>query len=190
MPIFMKIALIRHGQPDIELKEKIRHTQFKNWLNEYDRAAVGGKNVPPDFLRKGVENYELFICSDLERSISSFRLLDINKLPIVDPLFRECEIPYFSRGGFHCRADILVITYRIMWLLGGSANCESKSLATDRAERCADKLVQLADVFGSVAFVGHGFLNRFIASSLSERGWIGPRRPGKGYWAYDIYELT
>ena len=185
----MKIALIRHGQPDIELKGKIRHTEFKNWLDKYDCAAVEEKNPPPDSLRKDVENYELFICSDLKRSISSFNLLNISKLPVVDPLFRECELPCWSRGSFRCRADILVIVYRLMWLLGASANCESKSAAVERAKRCADNLVELAKTHRSVAFVGHGFLNRFIASSLSERGWLGPRQPGKGYWSHDAYEL-
>jgi broad specificity phosphatase PhoE len=186
----MKIALIRHGQPDIELKGKIRHTEFKQWLVEYDCAHVEEKSPPPASLRKDAESYGLFICSDLKRSISSFNLLNINKSLVIDPLFRECELPCWNRGDFSCRADFLVVVYRIMWLLGASANCESKSAALDRAKYCADKLVLLAKTHSSVAFVGHGFLNRFIASSLLDRGWLGPRRPGRGHWSHDVYELS
>lgn len=185
----MKIALIRHGRPEIELKGKIRHAEFKRWLTEYDCAPVEEKNPPPASLRKDANNYELFVCSDLRRSISSFNLLTINKVPVIDPLFRECELPCWSLGNFSCYPDVLVIFYRITWFLGASANCESKSAAMDRAKRCADKLALLANTHSSVAFVGHGFLNRFIATSLRERGWNGPKRPGSGHWSHDVYEL-
>ncbi|PUA26342.1 MAG: hypothetical protein B0W54_21460 [Cellvibrio sp. 79] len=186
----MKIALIRHGRPDIEAKAMIHHKSFNEWLMKYDKAVID-KNFPvADSLLEKIKDCQLFVCSDLGRSISSFELLGFAGGAIVDPFFRECEVPYSKRVNFYCRADILTVIYRVLWLMGFSANCESKAEATARANLCAEKLIAFASEYGFVSFVGHGFLNRFIAAALVERGWSGPKQPGKKHWSCDVYEIA
>jgi hypothetical protein len=73
-------------------------------------------------------------------------------------------------------------------MLGFSRNGESLLNARDRAREAAAKLVQLAEEHHAVLLVGHGFINHFIAKELRSRGWLGPKKPGSGFWDYGVYE--
>ncbi|MBS3935323.1 MAG: hypothetical protein KGZ43_04045 [Sulfuritalea sp.] len=62
--------------------------------------------------------------------------------------------------------------------------------ARRRARQAAERLAELAEEHQNVLLVGHGFINHFIAKELQKSGWLGPSRPGKGFWGYGIYERT
>ena len=79
---------------------------------------------------------------------------------------------------------------RGLWFLGFSKNTESISVAKSRAKQASEKLIELAAEYQSVLFVGHGFLNHYIAKELLANNWIGPSSPGKKYWEFGAYRCA
>lgn len=72
---------------------------------------------------------------------------------------------------------------RVAWWLNWGDSDETIRMARQRAIRMTEHLETLAARHGSVAAVGHGMFNRFVASELRARGWDGPRVLPHGYWA-------
>jgi len=83
--------------------------------------------------------------------------------------------------------DTWGILLRCMSVIGFSRNGESLSMAKKRAQVAASTLIDVAHEHQSVLLVGHGFVNYFIAQELLARNWVGPSKPGSGYWEYGIY---
>jgi hypothetical protein len=107
---------------------------------------------------------------------------------VTDPLFCESAIPHFGGGSVPLPVGTWVVVLRILWLLGFSRNGESLLDARRRAKLAAERLVELAEKHQNVLLVGHGFINHFIAKELQKSGWLGPSKPGKGFWGYGIYQ--
>ncbi len=53
----------------------------------------------------------------------------------------------------------------------------------DRAEQAAQTIAELAERHGTVMVVGHGIVNRLVATRLRARGWRGPRVLPSAYWS-------
>ncbi len=50
-----------------------------------------------------------------------------------------------------------------------------------------DKLIEIAEKHESILFVGHGFINHFIAKELKRRGWTGPKKSPREHWEFSTY---
>jgi broad specificity phosphatase PhoE len=70
----------------------------------------------------------------------------------------------------------------VAWHIGWSQGAESVREARKRAQRAAERLVELAREHRSVMLIGHGQLNRMITRALRRMGWHGSGS-GRAYWS-------
>lgn len=184
----MQITILRHGKPDFEWERNVRGSDFRSLESAYDSAGIVG--IPPEESRNLIKQHEIVVCSDLPRSIQSAQALGANTVHFSSPVFREMNLPYFDRAPITLPLKLWVVIFRFLWFLGFSKNTESFLKARDRAKTAANTLVELATKHESVLFVGHGFLNHYVAKELLAVNWVGPRSPGKKYWEFGIYEYA
>lgn len=183
----MEITLLRHGRPTYKVRGWLKATELAQAITTYEYAGVCGS--PPMDARDHVQNCKVVICSDLPRSVESAYRLGIKKIHSVNEHYRECELPHFNRGSLVLPTKVWVVLLRFLWLFGFSKNAESLVDAKQRAKQVAYHLIQHAEEHQSVAFVGHGMLNYYVAKELISLNWQGPKRPKAHYWATNIYRF-
>jgi hypothetical protein len=122
--------------------------------------------------------------------MESAKALGFNTIHLSDPVFREVAIPHFTQGSFALPVSVWGVLLRSLSVFGFSKNGESLSMARERAQVAASMLIDIAKSHSSALFVGHGFINYFIAKELLSRHWVGPTKPGSGYWDYGVYECV
>lgn len=184
----MRITIIRHGKPDFEWHRKVGGSDFRSLERAYDSAGIVG--MPPEESRMLMSHHEIIVCSDLPRSIQSAQALGATAIHYTSPIFREMNLPYFDRLPLNLPLKYWVVVLRTLWVLGFSKNTESFSKARSRAKKASIILTELAAEHGSVLFVGHGFLNHYVAKALLAANWDGPSSPGKKYWGFGTYEYA
>lgn len=182
----MRITLLRHGKPAFELKGNVSGKDLGMVARSYDLSGIVG--APPTEAVAAVQGNPVVVCSHLARSLESAKALGFSEVRVRDPLFRETPMPYFRSGSIPLPVTVWVVVLRLLWLFGFSRNGESLSDARRRARHAAKRLVELAEEHQNVLLVGHGFINHFIAKELQKGGWLGPSKPGKGFWGYGRYE--
>jgi len=126
----------------------------------------------------------------LSRSIESAKILGINKIHFIEGYLREAELPYFKIPFLTLTPDTWAIIFRILWFCGLKTNSESLIEAKVRASTGASKLKKIAKNNDSVVFIGHGFMNRFIAKELLLSGWHNSIPLGKKHWEFGVYEYS
>ena len=181
----MKITLLRHGKPDFEWGRSLKGSDFRKIVREYDSSGIVG--TPPKNTLDLIKKHECIVCSDFPRSIQSAKALGANSIYLSSPIFREMNPPYFDNLPLKMPLKYWVVVLRILWFLGFSKNAESISDAKKRAKRASEELIKLANQHDSVLFVGHGFLNHYIAKELLKSNWRGSKNSGKKYWEFGAY---
>ncbi len=181
----MKIILIRHGKPEFELKGKARAKDVSAITRNYDQSGIS--ETPPEDARQVALNCHAVVCSDLLRSLQSANALGFKNIDLSDRLFREVALPHFKAGSIVLPVITWAVVLRVMSLFGFSKNGESLTMAKKRAKLAASALIELAHEHDRILFVGHGFINYFIAKELSSSQWVGPAKPRNGYWEYAEY---
>jgi len=181
----MKIVLLRHGRPDIDLAERIRASAIPELLDAYNQAGIC--DSPTGGAVAIARACKVAVSSDLPRSLQSASLLGIGEIVQTDALFREIELPYVGAASPRLSANTWFLLFRLSWFVGMSNNGISLQQARQRASIGAARLMELSSQHGSVLFVGHGLLNRFISHQLLSHGWQGPKSPGTRHWAYAVY---
>lgn len=184
----MRITLLRHGKPAFELRGSVRAKDLGSIVWSYDSSGIVG--APPGETASAVQHNKLVVCSHLQRSVESAKALGFTEIHLKDTLFREAAIPHFSGGSITLPLSVWVVFLRVLWLFGFSKNGESLANTRERARLASKMLVELAAEHQHVLLVGHGFINYFIARELKKSGWVGPPKPGKGFWGYGVYEQT
>jgi len=184
----VRITILRHGQPEFEWQRSVKGSEFRSLESAYDSAGIVGN--PPDESRLLINHHEFVVCSDLPRSVQSAKALGVRTIHLSSPVFREMNLPYFNHAPIKLPLKLWVVILRTLWFLGFSRNTESFSMAKARARMASSKLVELAAEHNSVLFVGHGFLNHYVAKELLATNWEGPRSPGKKYWEFGTYEYA
>lgn len=185
----MRICLIRHGEPLLpQLPDRIRAREFPACMEIYDASGIRTDSRPARQYKQELAEYSTIICSDLPRSIeSALQFCDQQDLT-VSPEFREVEQGYLSIPWLSLSPQHWAKIFILLWLLGAFRYKYTFRQARKRAQRCAQKLIELAQSKGAVMLVGHGFMNTYIARELRAMGWSGPKQPGKGYWQFGIYQ--
>lgn len=181
----MEITLIRHGKPSFELNGRARSREIRDIVANYNLSGITGE--PPEKAKTIASSSNVAVCSDLARSIESAKALGFKNIHLSDPLFREVAIPHFNNGSISLPANVWGVLLRCLSVFGFSQNGESLSMAKKRAHVAASALIDIAHTHKSALLVGHGFINYFIAKELLSRNWIGPAKPGSGYWEYGTY---
>jgi broad specificity phosphatase PhoE len=181
----MPITLIRHGRPRYQLKGYAKARELPSIAEHYDAAGI--HDTPPRMTVDALSGHDIVVCSHLRRSLESASALGVNAVDVSDPLFAEAVIPHFSRGPIVLPMGVWIVLLRLLWLLGFTANGESRVNARSRAEQAAQRLIGMAQDDKHVVLVGHGLFNYLIAGVLLNNGWNGPKQPGKDYWEYGTY---
>jgi len=183
----MKIVLLRHGKPDLKMDQRIKSSDFRNLIEAYNNSGIDDSVKPSVVAIEAVANCDFIVCSDLKRSIESAQLLQVNKIHLSDAKFKEMDLPFSTNLPFKFSPEVWIVLFRIAWLFDYAQNSESFKNEKHRAKLGAKALMNLANEFGSVAFIGHGLFNRFVAKELLANNWKGPRKPGIRHWACDTY---
>ena len=181
----MKITLLRHGRPDFDWDQRIKGTEMGCGIEAYDLAGI--IDTPPEKLKAIVSQHNIVVCSDLTRSLQSAKAMGVRKIHVSDPIFREMSIPYFNNMSITFSVKLWVLILRGLWFLGFSKNSESIVEAKQRAKLASEKLIDLVVKNDSVLFVGHGFINHYIAKELLANNWSGSSSPGEKYWEFVTY---
>ena len=181
----MEIILLRHGKPNFEYSRKISANELGHLVKLYN--AAGTKSIPPEQTKRRVRECKITVCSNLPRSLESAKALGITDIHFSAPLFSEVGLPYANWSGIKLSLENWAILFRVMWLFGYSTNGETIRNTKQRAEIASSFLIKQAKQHQSVLLIGHGFINRFIASELLKQGWSGSSSPGKNFWEFGVY---
>ena len=182
---------MRHGEPEIPpLPEKITSREFRQCLALYNQCGILRTSNPGDHVVQRYQDCRAIVCSDFKRSIeSASRFVHYDSL-IIDPLFREIEDSFIPIPFIKLAPPTWGRVYILLWLVGAFEIKRGFLQGKVRAKACADKLVSLAEEHGQVLYVGHGFINTYIAKELRALGWSGPKLPSKHYWDYGEYHYS
>lgn len=183
----MEIVLLRHGKPEIELKGNLNATEFKQLVLKYEQSGI--QDFPPGALNNHFKFYYV-VCSNLERSLQSAKILGFKQIHITEDLFAETNIPHFDQGLFKMPVIVWLISLRIMWIFGFNKNGESFSQAKKRSKQAARKLIMLSQENEKIIVVGHGLINKLIGRQLQINGWNRIRTKGKKYWKFISYTIN
>ncbi|MDT4291703.1 phosphoglycerate mutase family protein [Methylomonas sp. MO1] len=181
----MEITLIRHGKPRFELKGKAKARDIGEIIRVYDLSGI--EDEPPENAKQRALACYVAVCSDFTRSLESAKALGFSDILLSDSVFREIAAPHFKQGSLTMSLNAWGILLRCLSVLGFARNGESLAMAKRRAQVAASTLIDLAHEHQRVLLVGHGFVNYYIAQELLARNWVGPSKPGRGYWEYGVY---
>ena len=184
----MQIILARHGKPAWDLRTPIPGHALAEWLRGEADAPLDSSPRPSAELERLSRTAKCLITSPLRRSRDSARLLAPATAPLIDPCFREAELPSAFRSSLRLRPELWAGLARSAWFCGWSAGVETFRAARERASKAASVLTGHAEACGAVVLVGHGLMNILIARRLRAAGWRGPRFPSPQHWTFGVYE--
>jgi hypothetical protein len=184
----MQIILARHGKPKLPAFGWLSPQQMKNWIESYNQAEIETESIPVETRNIAVASGAV-VSSTASRCTQSVQSLGCAAPIITDALFLEAGLPYLTWHVPKLPASVWAVIFRLAWLLGFSANAESRSAATLRAKVAADRLITLAREHESVFLMGHGIMTALIANHLRALGWIGSNRPRHQHWEFSVYHM-
>ncbi len=183
-----QIILARHGRPAWDFRTPIPGHGLAEWLRGEADAPLDSSHRPSADLERLSRTAKCLVTSPLRRSRDSAQLLAPSTAPLIDPCFREAELPCAIRSGLRLRPNMWAWLARSAWFCGWSAGVESFTAARERASKAASVLTAHAETKGAVVLVGHGLMNILIARRLRSVGWHGPRFPSPQHWSFGIYK--
>ncbi len=184
----MRIILIRHGQPHIELRPRTGHMGFADYVGAYEESGLAPSDLPPQELRDLVKELDHVFTSDRPRSRQSAAALAPHARLIADPLFTEAPLAAPRVPLLRMAVPKWAVVSRILWHAGFAPGIENARQAARRADRAADILVARAQEVGTAVLVAHGYFNWMIGRRLKRRGFVRTGRHQARYWNTVIYE--
>ncbi|MEC5341105.1 hypothetical protein ABRZ24_00580 [Brenneria populi] len=182
----MKIILVRHGKPDINISGKLSSNEMKLWIENYDKSEVS-EDPPSYFFTNSSVRNSFVAASPLPRALTSLNMISI-KPDMVDPIFCEAQLPLSNRSWLNLPPMAYAFLLRVLWFIGSSKNVESYCSAKIRSKSAAAKLINLAQKESTILLMGHGIMNRMIGSQLKKQGFRKEKIIGKSYWQVTVYE--
>lgn len=183
-----QIALVRHGEPDMDKTGKYTCDEANQFLECYDSVCI---IVPekPFFTIEEEENVKVF-SSPINRAFSTAQYLCGTEKDItVLPEFREFE-NRIGKSDSKKRKGIKfwTTTSRVKWMLGGGKKkgIETFSQARKRARQAAHTLDDASAQNPKVLLTAHGMVNRYIKKNLEKMGWRVVADTGSDYFGTTI----
>src|SRR3989442_2825827 len=184
----MKIILARRGRLGWDFRTPIPGHALAEWLRGEADAPLHKSPGPSAELERLSREAHCLVTSPLRRSRDSAQLLAPATVPLIDPCFREAELPSAIRSGLRLRPGMWEWLARSAWFCGWSAGVESLKGARERASKAASLLTARAEACGAVVLVGHGLMNILIARRLRVAGWDRPLISRAHHLAICVYE--
>ncbi|MBK5418646.1 histidine phosphatase family protein [Pseudomonas sp. TH31] len=182
-----EIILMRHGQPNLDVVDKVSALDMKRWIEQYDLSEIINQPVPKASVELAV-TAKVIVSSSAPRALTSVRALGLQPT-LVDEVFCEAQLPYGRWTLPRLPPFTWVFIFRILWLCGFSGKVESARQAKIRANTAAQRLQSLTGE-GAVLLLGHGIMNRMIAKQLEAAGWTRHKSNGNRYWSATSYRTT
>lgn len=183
----LRIILIRHGRPDIEVAPRASHREFRVYIDAYEDAGLDPNSAPPDELQDLVGELAAVFTSDRKRAHDSARALAPHAELIVDPLFVEAPLASPPIPILRMRVPKWAVVARILWHAGYHPEIENYRRAKHRAGEAAKILVARARQDGAAALVAHGYFNLLIGRELRQRGFEKSGLHRARFWNAVIY---
>ncbi len=187
----MRITLLRHGNPELSVWDKIHALEIPEWIAAYNSAGVeqsisqSCQEMVNEFAHKFI------VCSHLNRSIHSAKIIGYPSPDLLDSIFGEAELPIIPIPVIKLTPHVWSMIFRIFWFVGVSKKVESLSSFKSRVVMATEKLVYQAAIHDSVLLIGHGIINRFLAKELVLKGWTGKEASNDNkYWGYRYWEYV
>jgi broad specificity phosphatase PhoE len=186
----MRIILIRHGRPAIDIAPRTDHGGFRTYIDEYEQAGLDPGSVPPEELQDLVKELTAVFTSGRARAHESAKVLAPRAELIADPLFAEAPLASPRIPLLRMSVPKWAVVARILWHAGYHPEIETYSGARVRASDAADILMKRACQDGQVALVAHGYFNAIIGRELRLRGFHRTGSHRARYWNAVIYERS
>ncbi|WP_072033810.1 hypothetical protein [Dickeya chrysanthemi] len=184
----MRIILIRHGKPDINITRKLSSHEMRLWIENYDKSEVS-ENPPPYFFTNNIISKNFVITSSSPRALTSLKMMGINP-DVIDSVYCEAQLPSFNILALKLSPMTYAFLFRILWFVGFYKNVESYCSAKHRSKFVAKKLISFAQKESSISLMGHGIMNRMIGYQLEREGFKKTKKLGKNYWELTVYEKS
>lgn len=189
---FMKIILVRHGRPEIDLtaldKDWVTANEFGQVVSAYQQSDLADDEQPPADVVQVATTCQVFVSSTLQRAVSSCEALGVSKVSHADPVFDEASMPFANWKFVRLPIGVWSVLFRIGWMMGFHQNAERVRDIGNRAHKAAQSLVDQAQQHGDVMLIGHGIINRMIANHLANNHWRMMSSNGDDYWSFTVYE--
>ncbi|MFA7951906.1 histidine phosphatase family protein [Klebsiella oxytoca] len=182
----MKIVLVRHGKPNVDMKTRVSPGEMFSWIQTYDDSKVNESCPTPLLDSISVDDF-LIVSSPLPRALASLDIIGVEPA-MIDSVFHEAHLPMLNISRPKLSPLTNVFLLRVLWLMGYDKDVESYRLAKLRSASAAARLITLAENYSSVLLMGHGIINRMIGSQLKRQGFGKIEVIGKSYWQADVYE--
>jgi len=182
-----EIILMRHGQPNLAVVNKVSALDMKRWIEQYNLSEIIDQPAPEASVQLAA-TAQVVVSSSAPRALTSVRALGLQPT-LVDAIFCEAQLPHGRWRLLRLSPFTWAFILRISWLCGFSGTVESVRQARIRATEAAQQLQSLASA-GPVLLLGHGFMNRMIAKQLEAAGWTRQKRNGNRYWSAMVYRMN
>lgn len=168
----MRIYLIRHAKPDVNKELLYNSAMAQAYVRAYGEVSI----IPFDssLVNVKLEASTPIYCSNLRRAQETARAIFGEEYIIIsEALFREFETRINSGPNAYSLPLIVWQSIsRLMWVMGlNQHGIESYNEARRRADKAANRLIELAEENRTVVLVAHGMLNRALAKRLKQQGW-------------------
>ncbi|HCH7896130.1 hypothetical protein [Raoultella ornithinolytica] len=182
----MKIMIVRHGKPDIDVSKKVFLAEMHTWMQNYNESEVS-ENCPRHLSYNIPVNGLFVFSSPAPRALTSLKMMGL-KPDVIDPVFHEAQLAVLNFP--YCKLPPLKYLFllRILWFMGYAKNIESCPSAWRRAASAASMLTTCAENNSPVLLMGHGIINKMIGSQLKHAGFRKVDVIDKSYWQTDVYE--
>lgn len=176
-----RIYVYRHADVSFDDTRRIPMSEFRIATDLYNTAPIAPFEPP-----QPVPKCDYVITSNLRRSpetaIDVFGFMDVS-----DRIFREAELPDMPCWPIKTKPTTLFALARVLWMLGRTKNCESKSEFKNRVTAAADILIRAAHHHEAVGFVGHGWFNRSLVKALCHAGFVPSEPPKHIHGTFTLY---
>jgi len=113
-----RIILVRHGEPDVHISEKIGGGEIPSFLETYNQAPLKSDSYPCEKLLD-IVRHAIVCCSTLPRSVDSARRCGVSP-DLIDPIFCESIPSHFQSNLIRLRPKSWLLMSRMLWLAGFS----------------------------------------------------------------------
>jgi len=183
----MRIILIRHGRPDIEISPRTSHKEFRRYIDAYEDAGLDPGSAPPEELQDLVGELTAVFTSSRKRAHDSARALAPHAELIVDPLFAEAPLASPPIPILRMKVPKWAVVSRLLWHVGYHPEIENYRRVKHRAAEAADILMRRARADGVSALVAHGYFNLMLGRELRRRGFEKSGSHRARFWNAVIY---
>ena len=190
----MKIILVRHGRPEIDLDEIngkwCSAKQFGQVIDAYGHCALAEGEEPTPRVIGLAADCNAFFSSTLPRARATAKAMGIEGLTDQNPLFDEAAMPHTEGEKLRLPIGVWSVLFRLGWMVGFNHNSPKISQVGQRAKQAAEHLIEQAREHQNVMLFGHGIINRMIANHLGNNHWRMMAASGDDYWSCTVFTFA